>query len=153
MHKKKIKKFLPFLIIFLIIFILVFYYFSEKVKIINEDILNISLEFLLSNYFNNVTISFFENDNLASIAKNSFKISYTLGIIKNLKNLNFSIQGRLFNESSGFIILIREKNCAENYIKAINASFIEICGKSEKELEHVTEKFLKFLIEKSNIQT
>jgi len=122
---------------------------SLKIPIINETLLNISTDLLLLNYFKNVSISFFENDDLPSIAKNSFQIAFVLSLIKELKNLGYEVKGKIFNESIGYVILLKEKDCMESYIKGISINLTEICGKNEKELELATMRFLIFLMEKA----
>jgi hypothetical protein len=121
---------------------------SLKIKVINEDILNLSLELLLTNFFKNVSISFFENDNLASIQKSAYQIVMVLSIVKSYKNLKFSIEGNKDGKDF-FIIFLKEKDCKESYVKAENISFVEICGKNEKELELSSARFLVYLLEKS----
>ena len=122
---------------------------SLKIPIINETLLNVSTDLLLLNYFKNVSISFFENDSLPSIAKNSFQIAFVLSLIKELKNLEYEVKGRTFNESFGYVILLKEKGCNESYVKSVSINLTEICGKNEKELELATMRFLIFLMEKT----
>jgi hypothetical protein len=122
---------------------------SLKIPIINETLLNISTDLLLLDYFKNVSISFFENDDLPSIAKNSFQIAFVLSLIKKLKNLEYEVKGKIFNESIGYVILLKEKECKESYVKGVSINLTEICGKNEKELELATMRFLIFLMEKA----